>query len=158
MTSDALKSEVTDFIDQRAKPARRGGLSSHEVFQHAVRVSAVTFSRHPRLQSSIYCTRVYYTGKAERMAHTTKDKAKLLGRVRRIRGQVEAIERALDGEQECSSVLQLMAACRGALNGLMAEVLEGHIRFHVLDPKSAKNAPQVEAAEELIDVVRTYLK
>jgi DNA-binding FrmR family transcriptional regulator len=92
------------------------------------------------------------------MAHTTKDKAKLLSRVRRIRGQVEAIERALDGEHECSSVLQLMAACRGALNGLMAEVLEGHIRFHVLDPKSGKNAPQVEAAEELIDVVRTYLK
>ena len=91
------------------------------------------------------------------MAHTTKDKAKLLSRVRRIRGQVEAIERALDGEHECSSVLQLMAACRGALNGLMAEVLEGHIRFHVLDPKST-NAPQVEAAEELIDVVRTYLK
>jgi DNA-binding FrmR family transcriptional regulator len=51
-----------------------------------------------------------------------------------------------------------MAACRGALNGLMAEVMEGHIRFHVLDPKSVKNAPQVEAAEELIDVVRTYLK
>jgi DNA-binding FrmR family transcriptional regulator len=92
------------------------------------------------------------------MAHTTKDKEKLLSRVRRIRGQVEAIERALDGEHECSSVLQLMAACRGALNGLMAEVLEGHIRFHVLDPKSGKNAPQVEAAEELIDVVRTYLK
>src|SRR6266480_3427978 len=96
--------------------------------------------------------------KTERMAHTTKDKAKLLNRVRRIRGQVEAIERALDGEQECSSVLQLMAACRGALNGLMAEVLEGHIRFHVLNPKSGKNAPQVEAGEELIDVVRTYLK
>ena len=92
------------------------------------------------------------------MAHTTKDKAKLLSRVRRIQGQVEAIERALDSEHECSSVLQLMAACRGALNGLMAEVLEGHIRFHVLDPKSGKNAPQVEAAEELIDVVRTYLK
>ena len=87
------------------------------------------------------------------MAHTTKDKARRLSRVRRIRGQVEAIERALDGEHECSSVLQLMAACRGALNGLMAEVLEGHIRFHVLDPKSGKNAPQVEAAEELIDVV-----
>ncbi len=51
-----------------------------------------------------------------------------------------------------------LGGCRGALNGLMAEVLEGHIRFHVLDPKSGKNAPQVEAAEELIDVVRTYLK
>jgi FrmR/RcnR family transcriptional regulator, repressor of frmRAB operon len=92
------------------------------------------------------------------MAHTTKDKEKLLSRVRRIRGQVEAIERALDGEQECTSILQLMAACRGALNGLMAEVMEGHIRFHVLDPESGKNTPQLEAAEELIDIVRSYLK
>jgi DNA-binding FrmR family transcriptional regulator len=91
------------------------------------------------------------------MAHTTKDKQKLLSRVRRIRGQVEAIERALDGEHECFSVLQLMAACRGALNGLMAEVMEGHIRFHVLNP-SGKNSPQARAAEELIEVVRTYLK
>jgi DNA-binding FrmR family transcriptional regulator len=90
--------------------------------------------------------------------HTTKDKVKLLSRVRRIRAQVEAIERALDGEYECCSALQFMAACRGALNGLMAEVLEGHIRFHVLDPKSGKNASQANAAEELIEVVRTYLK
>ena len=92
------------------------------------------------------------------MAHTTKDKAKLLSRVRRIRGQVEAIERALDGDQECSSVLQLMAACRGALNGLMSEVMEGHVRFHVLNPRSGKNSPQVEAAEELIYIVRSYLE
>jgi FrmR/RcnR family transcriptional regulator, repressor of frmRAB operon len=92
------------------------------------------------------------------MAHTTKDKNKLLTRVRRIRGQVDAIERALDSEQECFGVLQLMAACRGALNGLMAEVMEGHIRFHVMSPDSGKNSPQREAAEELIDVVRTYLK
>jgi DNA-binding FrmR family transcriptional regulator len=92
------------------------------------------------------------------MAHTTKDKEKLLSRVRRIRGQVDAIKRALDSEQECAGILQLMAACRGALNGLMAEVMEGHIRFHVLSPDSAKNSPQAEAAEELIDVVRAYLK
>ena len=92
------------------------------------------------------------------MAHTTKNKARLLGRVRRIRGQVEAIERVLDADQECSSVLQLMAACRGALNGLMAEGMEGHIRFHVLSPDNGKNSPRMEAAEELIDVVRAYLK
>ena len=92
------------------------------------------------------------------MAHTTKDKEKLLTRVRRIRGQVDAIERALDSEQECTGVLQLMAACRGALNGLMAEVMEGNIQFHVLLPDNGKNSPQMEAAEELIDVVRTYLK
>jgi DNA-binding FrmR family transcriptional regulator len=92
------------------------------------------------------------------MAHTTKGKGKLLTRVRRIRGQVDAIERALASEQECAGVLQLMAACRGALNGLMAEVMEGHIRFHVVSPENDKNSPQMEAAEELIDVVRTYLK
>jgi len=92
------------------------------------------------------------------MAHTTKDKEKLLIRVRRIRGQVDAIERSLDSDQECSDVLQLMAACRGALNGLMAEIMEGHVRFHVLSPNQRKNSPEAQAAEELIDVIRTYLK
>ena len=92
------------------------------------------------------------------MAHTTKNKDKLLTRVRRIRGQVDAIERALESEQECSGVLQLMAACRGALNGLMAEVMEGHVRFHVLSPDSGKDSPQTQAAEELMDVIRAYLK
>lgn len=92
------------------------------------------------------------------MAHTTKDKEKLLVRVRRIRGQVEAIERTLGEEHECADVLQLVAACRGALNGLMSELIEGHIRFHVLAPNGRKSAPQAEAAEELIEVVRTYLK
>lgn len=92
------------------------------------------------------------------MAHTTKEKEKLLIRVRRIRGQVNAIEKALDSEQECGGVLQLMAACRGALNGLMAEVMEGHVRFHVMSLNGRRNSPQAKAAEELIDVVRTYLK
>lgn len=92
------------------------------------------------------------------MAHTTKDKEKLLTRVRRIRGQVDAIERALESEQECADILQLMAACRGALNGLMAEVMEGHVRFHVLSPNIGKNSPQAQAADQLIDVVRAYLK
>jgi len=92
------------------------------------------------------------------MAHTAKDKEKLLLRVRKIRGQIDAIERALGEETECADVLQLMAACRGALNGLMAEVMEGHIRFHVLSPHAAANSPQAEAAEELIDVVKAYLK
>jgi DNA-binding FrmR family transcriptional regulator len=92
------------------------------------------------------------------MAHTTKDREKLLIRVRRIRGQVEAIERALGDEHECADMLQLVAACRGALNGLMAELVEGQIRYHVLDPNRAPGSPQAEAAEDLIDIVRTYLK
>jgi DNA-binding FrmR family transcriptional regulator len=92
------------------------------------------------------------------MAHIAKDKEKLLIRVRRIRGQVEAVERALREDQECSDVLQLVAACRGAMNGLMAELVEGHIWFHVLDPNRPKDSPQAAAAEELIDIVRAYLK
>ncbi len=92
------------------------------------------------------------------MAHTTRDKEKLLIRVRRIRGQIEAVERALGEAHECAQVLQLVAACRGALNGLMAELIEGHIRFHVLAPNGRKSAPQAEAAQELIEVVRAYLK
>ena len=92
------------------------------------------------------------------MAHITKDKEKLIARVRRIRGQVEAIERTLGGEHDCSEVLQLVAACRGALNGLMAELVEGHIRYHVMDPKATEDAPRAQAAEELIEVVKSYMK
>jgi DNA-binding FrmR family transcriptional regulator len=92
------------------------------------------------------------------MAHTVRDKKKLLNRVRRIRGQVEAIEKALDQEQDCSELLQTIAACRGAINGLMAEVIEGHIRFHVVDPDEKPTSKQAKAAQELMDVVKTYLK
>jgi DNA-binding FrmR family transcriptional regulator len=94
----------------------------------------------------------------KRMAHTTKDKEKLLNRVRRIKGQIEAIEKALDEDQECSKVLQTIAASRGAINGLMAEVMEGHVRYHVLDPNGKPTAEQADAADELIDIVNRYLK
>jgi FrmR/RcnR family transcriptional regulator, repressor of frmRAB operon len=94
----------------------------------------------------------------KRMAHTTKEKEKLLNRVRRIKGQIEAIEKALDEDQECSKVLQTIAAIRGAINGLMAEVMKGHVRYHVLDPNGKPTSEQAEAAEELIDIVNRYLK
>ena len=92
------------------------------------------------------------------MAHLARDKKKLLNRVRRIRGQVDAVERALEEEGECSSVLQVIAGARGALNGLMALVLEGHIREHVIDPRRKATQGQLEAADELVDVLRAYLK
>ena len=92
------------------------------------------------------------------MAHTRRDKKKLLDRVRRIRGQVNALYAALDQEQECSDVLHRLAACRGALNSLMVEVLEGHVKFHVLDPDRKPSSERAEAAQELIDVIQTYLK
>ncbi len=92
------------------------------------------------------------------MAHTQEEKKKLLNRVRRIGGQVDAIERALDQEAECSEVLHNISACRGAMDALMAEVIEGHIRFHVLDPKTGPNDEQTRAADDLIYALRAYLK
>ena len=92
------------------------------------------------------------------MVHTIREKNKLLARVRRIRGQVEAIERALETEIGCADVLQVIASVRGAMNGLMAEVMEHHIRWHVVDPKETTDSERAKGAEELIDVVRTYLK
>ena len=92
------------------------------------------------------------------MGHTIKERAKLLNRVRRIRGQVEAVERALESEEGCSEVLQLIAAVRGATSGLMAEVLEEHLRAHVLEPDVDRRSAQSRAADELIDAVRSYLK
>lgn len=92
------------------------------------------------------------------MSHTVRDKKKLLNRVRRIHGQVGAIEKALDAEQDASAILQMIVSCRGAMNGLMAEVIEGHIRLHVVDPNKKPTSDQVAAAEELIDVVRSYLR
>jgi DNA-binding FrmR family transcriptional regulator len=92
------------------------------------------------------------------LAHTIDEKKKLLARVHRIRGQVEGIEKALEGEQDCAALLQQITACRGAINGLMAEIVEGEIRFHVLSPNARANSPQTAAAERLVEVLRTYLK
>lgn len=92
------------------------------------------------------------------MAHTSRDKDKLLMRVRRIRGQVEAIERALVEEKDCGALLQLIAAARGAMGSLMAEVVEGHVRSHLVDPDKRSDTPRARAAAELIEVLKTYLK
>jgi DNA-binding FrmR family transcriptional regulator len=92
------------------------------------------------------------------MAHTLREKEKLRLRVRRIRGQIDAIERALSEEKDCGDVLQMITAARGAMNGLMAELLEDHVRFHVLDPARKPTSEQAVAADELVDIVRSYLK
>jgi DNA-binding FrmR family transcriptional regulator len=92
------------------------------------------------------------------MSHIAKEKAKLLNRLKRMRGQIEAMERAVDADNECATVLQQATACRGALDGFIAEVIEDHIREHMVDPKGGRDSPQALAAEELIEVVHQYLK
>jgi len=92
------------------------------------------------------------------MSHTIKEKENLLLRAKRVQGQVEALVRALDEERDCSEVLQIMSAARGAMNSLMAEMLEGHIRSHVLNGKYRPTSGQVAAADEVIAMVKSYLK
>jgi FrmR/RcnR family transcriptional regulator, repressor of frmRAB operon len=92
------------------------------------------------------------------MSHVAKEKMKLLNRLKRLRGQVEAIERAVVADDECADVLQQATACRGALDGFIAEVIEDHIREHMVNPRAERETPEVLAAEELIEIVHQYLK
>ena len=92
------------------------------------------------------------------MAHTTKNKSRLIGRIRRIKGQAEALERALEAEIGCADVLMLVASLRGAVQGLTAEVMEDHIRNHVANPDTDPDPARAGGAAELIEVIRTYLK
>lgn len=92
------------------------------------------------------------------MTHTSRNKANLLARVRRIRGQVEALERALEAERGCGEIMQQIAAFRGAANGLMTEVIEEHVRTHVASASVTSNASRSRGAEELIEIVRAYLR
>jgi DNA-binding FrmR family transcriptional regulator len=92
------------------------------------------------------------------MTHTIREQQKLLARVRRLRGQIEAIERALEGSAACEQVMHLIAGARGAMAGLMAEVVEDHVRTHLVDAGAHPNALNPEAVDQLLEVVRTYLK
>ena len=89
------------------------------------------------------------------MSHTIRDKQKLLARVRRIKGQIEAVERALESEGGCEKVMHLIAGTRGAIAGLMAEVVEDHVRSHLVgrDPSH-----EGDAVDELLVTLRTYMK
>jgi DNA-binding FrmR family transcriptional regulator len=91
------------------------------------------------------------------MPHTIRKKRQLLIRVRRIAGQTRALEAALEQESECASILQQIAAIRGAVNGLMGEVLEGHIREH-LGADAAAPKERAEDLEKVVGILRSYLR
>jgi FrmR/RcnR family transcriptional regulator, repressor of frmRAB operon len=91
------------------------------------------------------------------MSHVAKDRG-LLARIRRIKGQIESLERRVAGGRDCCyEVLQQTAAARGALSGLMVELIESHIRFHTLQSKSSARNKDHEV-EELMTVIRSYLR
>ena len=85
------------------------------------------------------------------MSHTIREKAALLARVKKIQGQFRALERSLEEERDCGEILHLIAAVRGATNGLMAEVFHEHLRAHVSSNRGSDIG-------ELMTVVRSYLK
>jgi len=91
------------------------------------------------------------------MSHVAKEKQKLLNRLKRLRGQLEAVERAVEADAECARVLQQATACRGALDGFIAEVIEDHIREHMVDQDAPHGDPRTQAAEELVSIVHAYL-
>lgn len=91
------------------------------------------------------------------MTHAIQNREKLLNRVRRLRGQVEAIERALIAELGCADVMRLVTASRGAINGIMAEVINGHIEAHMIDPGRKPSRSEKKAAQELLGVLRSYI-
>ncbi|MGO4213290.1 metal/formaldehyde-sensitive transcriptional repressor [Terriglobus sp. 2YAB30_2] len=92
------------------------------------------------------------------MSTTDREALKLLNRVRRLRGQLDAVERALTNKEDCADVLMLLAAVRGGVNGLMAEVMEEHIRHHLAEAGEVQRPMSPELAEDLIDLLRSYLK
>jgi DNA-binding FrmR family transcriptional regulator len=92
------------------------------------------------------------------MSTTNREDLKLLNRVRRLRGQLDAVERALTNKENCADVLMLLAAVRGGVNGLMAEVMEDHIRHHLAEGGEVRGPMSPELAEDLIELLRSYLK
>lgn len=94
---------------------------------------------------------------ADKFSDNSREKQKLLYRIKRLRGQFAAVERALTSGEECADILMLLAAIRGGVNGLMAEILEDHIRLHMMNPEEKMESP-TELGEDLIGLVRAYLK
>jgi len=90
------------------------------------------------------------------MMHATRQKDKILARIRRIKGQMDAVERSLEKEVPCADILRQLASIRGAMSGLTSEVMEGHLRQHIL--AAASETDRQQAAEEMIEVIQTYLK
>jgi len=90
-------------------------------------------------------------------AEVSKEKQKLSSRIKRLGGQITAVERSVADGDECADILMLLAAIRGGVNSLMAEILEDHIRLHITHPDRGAESSE-ELTEDLISLVRAYLK
>jgi DNA-binding FrmR family transcriptional regulator len=92
------------------------------------------------------------------VAHTSEERRSLLARVNRIEGQVKSIRSALESNSECATVLQQIAACRGAINSLLVQIIDGEIRFHVLSKNAKIDSREARAAQDLVEILHRYIK
>jgi len=92
------------------------------------------------------------------VAHTIEERRNLLARVNRIEGQVKSIRSALENDRECATVLQQIAACRGAINSLLVQIIDGEIRFHVLSKNAKVESREARAAQDLVEILHRYIK
>jgi len=169
-TADAIESEAGDHQRRRLRrlsivllfaPATVTAVGQHRP-PFCWNVGLILPAPMDRIYQPGYPCKVFFAiilVKTIFMSHTLEEKKKLLNRVRRITGQVAAIEKALDREEaECSEILHNISACRGAMDALMAEVIEGHIRFHILPKNGNVTDEQLSAADDLVSALRAYLK
>jgi len=113
----------------------------------------------PDQYGAIFYTATQYTGSTrtthpQPMPHTPEDKQRAITRLRRIKGQAEALERAVEAGSDCAPILQQLAAMRGAVHGLMADLLDSHVR----ETLAEKPAPSQQAIDETLALLRSYLK
>lgn len=90
------------------------------------------------------------------MAHTIRDQKKIISRIRRLQGQLESVVKNLESNADCYKILQTLASCSGALNGLMGDLVSGHIREHIVAAKNAKEA--ASAGEETVEILESFWK
>jgi len=94
--------------------------------------------------------------KEDCLMHKLHGKDKILARVNRLKGQLDAFAKAAEADEDCYKIMQLLASCRGALNGLMGEIIEEHIREHIVEADNKKLA--TESGEELISIMKSFWK
>jgi FrmR/RcnR family transcriptional regulator, repressor of rcnA expression len=125
--------------------------------RNALRRHSTVSARHTILPHTVWYTPVPYAVPEPSVSHVIRKKSKLLNRVQRVRERVEAAERALEQEIGCADIMPVIAVARVAINGLMAEVTEVHIRVPV-DPRRRPSSERAQATAESIDVARASLE
>lgn len=92
------------------------------------------------------------------MSHVFENKKKIVTRLKKIQGQLRAVEQSLEQEKECFLVLQTLSACRGGINSLMGELIEGHVQQHVMKNPDKPTSSKDRAALDLVTLLKTYWK